>query len=106
MSLLGGAFAAVTGGARGLGAGITRRLAAEGARGAVLDLPSVLAEVPAGWEGVAIDVRDEESVQQAFANIDRLDVLVAAAGIVPGWAGVAEQRRVRRADRIAQLLAR
>lgn len=88
MSLLEGAFAAVTGGARGLGAGIARRFAAEGARGAVLDLPSVLAEVPDGWEGIPADVRDEESVRQAFADIDRVDVLVAAAGIVPSWAGI------------------
>lgn len=90
MSLLDGTFAAVTGGARGLGAGIVRRFAAEGARGVVLDLPSVLAEVPDGWAGIPVDVRDEESVRQAFADIDRLDVLVAAAGIVPGWAGIAD----------------
>ena len=90
MSLLEGTFAAVTGGARGLGAGIARRLAAEGARGAVLDLPSVLDEVPDGWEGIPVDVRDEESVRRGLADVERLDVLVAAAGIVPGWAGIAE----------------
>jgi NAD(P)-dependent dehydrogenase (short-subunit alcohol dehydrogenase family) len=56
----------------------------------VLDLPSVLTEAPDGWEGIAVDVRDEESVRQAFANTNRLDILVAAAGIVPGWAGIAD----------------
>jgi NAD(P)-dependent dehydrogenase (short-subunit alcohol dehydrogenase family) len=90
MSLLEGTFAVVTGGARGIGAGIARRLASEAARGAVLDLPSVLDEVPDGWDGIPVDVSDEESVRRAFADVDRLDVLVAAAGIVPGWAGTAD----------------
>jgi NAD(P)-dependent dehydrogenase (short-subunit alcohol dehydrogenase family) len=90
MTLLDGKFAAVTGGGRGLGAAIARRLAAEGARGVVLDLPSVVAEVPPGWAVAALDVTEEASVRSAFVEIDRVDVLVAAAGIVPGWAGIAD----------------
>ena len=90
MTLLEGRFAAVTGGARGIGAAIARRLAAEGAAGVVLDLPSTPAESPPGWTVAALDVTDEASVRAAFAGVGRVDVLVAAAGIVPGWAGIAD----------------
>jgi NAD(P)-dependent dehydrogenase (short-subunit alcohol dehydrogenase family) len=88
LTLLDGKFAAVTGGARGLGASIARRFAADGAQGVVLDLGDALGAVPDGWEAIAVDVRDEASVCGAFASIDGIDVLVAAAGIVPGWAGL------------------
>jgi NAD(P)-dependent dehydrogenase (short-subunit alcohol dehydrogenase family) len=84
VSLLGGRTAAVTGGANGLGAGIVRRFAAEGARGVVLDLAGG-GSLPEGWRFVAIDVRDERSVEAAFVEVGSIDVLVAAAGIVPGW---------------------
>lgn len=93
MSLLAGKTAVVTGGANGLGAGIVRRFAAADARGVVLDLPSAMKEdVPAGWSCVGADVRDDAAVAAAFAEIadayPSIDVLVAAAGIVPGWADV------------------
>ena len=91
MSLLEGKSAVVTGGASGIGAGIVARFAAEGARGAVLDLDPGRAQLPAGWEGFEVDVRDENSVAEAFRAIEsELDILVACAGIVPGWARVAE----------------
>ena len=90
MSLLEGTFAAVTGGARGLGAAVAGRLAGEGARGAVLDLAESLHKVPRGWEAIAVDVRDETSVREAFARIETLDIVVGAAGIVPAWTGIAE----------------
>jgi NAD(P)-dependent dehydrogenase (short-subunit alcohol dehydrogenase family) len=94
MSLLDGRIALVTGGANGLGAGIVRRFASEGARGVVLDLPPALTdEVPPGWTSVGADVRDDASVAGAFSEVAdghaRVDVLVAAAGIVPGWSDVA-----------------
>ncbi len=90
MTPLEGRFAAVTGGARGIGAAIARRLAASGATGVVLDLPSTAPEVPPGWTSAELDVTDETSVRSAFEGVDRVDVLVVAAGIVPGWAGIAD----------------
>lgn len=102
MSLLHGRRALVTGGAGGIGAAIVARFAHEAATGAVLDLQSALdaAALPDGWEGVAVDVRDEDAVVDAFARIDRLegvdgdpaalDLVVAAAGVVPPWATIAE----------------
>ena len=91
MSLLDGRVAIVTGGANGLGLAIARRFAAEGASGYALDLPGeVGAELPPGWETVAVDVGDEPSVAHAFARVGRCDVVVAAAGIVPGWAATAD----------------
>jgi NAD(P)-dependent dehydrogenase (short-subunit alcohol dehydrogenase family) len=91
VSLLEGKKAVVTGGANGLGAGIVRRFAAEGAVGVVLDLESSLGrELPRGWIERALDVRDEQSVADALAQAGEIDVLVAAAGIVPGWRETAQ----------------
>jgi NAD(P)-dependent dehydrogenase (short-subunit alcohol dehydrogenase family) len=91
VSLLAGKTVAVTGGANGLGAAIVRRFDGEGARGVVLDLPSALGrDLPDGWRAIGVDVRDEPSVAAAFAETGPLDVLVAAAGIVPGWATTAD----------------
>ena len=88
MSLLADKTVAVTGGARGIGAGIVRRFDAEGARGVVLDV--LPAELPPGWTSHLVDVRDDDAVATAFGTLGTIDVLVAAAGIVPGWRGVAE----------------
>jgi NAD(P)-dependent dehydrogenase (short-subunit alcohol dehydrogenase family) len=92
MTLLSGRRALVTGAANGIGAVIARRLAREGARGTVLDLPQPLAEAspPEGWTAEAVDVADEESVARALAHEDAIDVVVCAAGIVPAWASIAE----------------
>ena len=91
MSLLDGRVAVVTGGANGLGLAIAERFAAEGAGGYVLDLADAVGGGrPVGWEAVAVDVGDEPSLAAAFARVARCDVVVAAAGIVPGWAPTAE----------------
>lgn len=78
--LLAGRIAAVTGGARGLGAAIAARFRAEAATVTTLDL--------AGGD-IACDVTDEPQVASAFAALaarhGRLDVLVANAGLVPPW---------------------
>jgi NAD(P)-dependent dehydrogenase (short-subunit alcohol dehydrogenase family) len=88
---LAGRTAVVTGGASGIGAGIARVLADAGVeRGAVLDLAR--APVPDGWIAVDADLRDADRTGAAFATVrdtlGTIDVLVAAAGIVPLWKGV------------------
>jgi NAD(P)-dependent dehydrogenase (short-subunit alcohol dehydrogenase family) len=91
--LLEGRAAIVTGGSGGLGAAIAAAFAEAGAQGAVLDVIEAQA-LPPGWEFLEADVRDEASVESAFAkatrSLGRLDVAVANAGIVPVWTSVAE----------------
>lgn len=82
MSALDGRFALVTGGTRGIGAAIARRLRAEGARVVVTgtrgnDSP------PAGCEHRAVDFSDIDATQ-AFADnmgTSGVDILVNNAGI-------------------------
>ncbi len=81
--------AIVTGGARGLGLGIARRLAAEGRRVVVWDMN--LADFDPGAAGFTpllaqtVDVGDLRSVTDAFAEVEAaaesVDVLVNSAGI-------------------------
>ena len=82
-------IAVVTGGARGIGAGIARIMAAQGARIAVLDLDGVQAEktaadLPTPSLGLACDVAQEaevmRAVQQILAQFGSLDILVNNAG--------------------------
>lgn len=82
-----GRHAVITGGARGIGLAVARRLTAEGARVALWDLAgaeAAAADLP-GAIGLAVDVSDEASVQAAASATEtafgRIDVLVTAAGI-------------------------
>ena len=86
---LDGKVAAVTGGAAGIGKAICLRLAAEGARVAVLDLDQGRAEQTVdavGGAGLALaaDVSDSAAVDSAVALVERelgpLDVFVNNAG--------------------------
>jgi len=75
---------AVTGGGSGIGRGVCRRLAREGARVAVLDLNGGAAEDAAkevGGEAHVLDVSDPASVGEVFGRLDSLQGLVTCAGI-------------------------
>ena len=81
--------ALVTGGGRGIGAGIARALARDGwdvvVGARTRDQVQVIAdEVSGDW--VEVDVADPGSVARAFADAGELDLLVANAGISEGLA--------------------
>ncbi len=81
-------IAIVTGGGSGFGAGIARKLAAEGAQVVVADLNETAAREVAdqiGGLGLCADIASRESVQamiaQAMAAHGRIDVMVNNAGV-------------------------
>ena len=91
--MLTGKIAIVTGGARGIGAGIARVLAAQGARVAVLDLDGREAEKTAAalavpGMAVACDVAVEadtaNAVQSVIDGLGGLDIVVNNAGVGRG----------------------
>jgi 3-oxoacyl-[acyl-carrier protein] reductase len=84
----------VTGGGRGIGAGIARVLAGAGWEVIVGartrdQAESVADEIGGGW--VEMDVADRRSVEDAFAKAGEIDLLAANAGIA--IAGADETRR-------------
>jgi 2-hydroxycyclohexanecarboxyl-CoA dehydrogenase len=79
-----GQRAFVTGGARGIGAAIARRLAADGAHVVVADLDKVAAEVLAaeiGGTALHLDVTDLLAVEQAVTRTGPFEILVNNAGV-------------------------
>lgn len=103
--------AAITGGASGIGLGIARRFAREGARVAILDLDVAGAKAAASDLGSAdgsamalhLDVADEASVQAAVDCIletwGRIDIWVNNAGIFY-TANIADEPDLDRWERI------
>lgn len=90
-----GRNAIVTGGCRGLGFAISKTLAAAGADVTVLDLRTAIekADIPSGWQVEEVDFSEdcfEERIKEIAAGFAALDVLVANAGVVPPWRGVAD----------------
>jgi len=80
-----GKTALVTGGARGIGAATAERLASEGATVIVADFDEAAATETAeriGGTAVRCDVTSREDVEAAVAKAERLDILVACAGII------------------------
>lgn len=95
MNPLNGRVIAITGGARGIGAGIAGALAREGARIAIGDLDIDLAQTTArdlgaGVHAYRLDVTDAESFESfldaAESELGPVDVLVNNAGIMPAGA--------------------
>jgi NAD(P)-dependent dehydrogenase (short-subunit alcohol dehydrogenase family) len=92
---LSGRHAVVTGGAAGLGLAIAQTLADAGARLTVVDLGAALAAaaLPADWRTAALDLGAADSLDaqsQLARDLGDVDIVVANAGVVPPWRGVAE----------------
>ncbi|MGN0062985.1 MAG: SDR family NAD(P)-dependent oxidoreductase [Nocardioides sp.] len=97
---LSGRIAVVTGGGDGIGAGIVRRFAAEGAKVVVAEINETTGKAVAEEVGglfVRVDVSDREQVEgmvaTAVAELGSIDVLVNNAwGGVPGGLGRVENK--------------
>jgi 3-oxoacyl-[acyl-carrier protein] reductase len=87
-----GRVAIVTGGASGIGAGIAKRMAAEGARVSLWDRDPTALTAADSAHKIALDVTDADAVQRAADQtataLGRIDIMVASAGITGTVASV------------------
>jgi NAD(P)-dependent dehydrogenase (short-subunit alcohol dehydrogenase family) len=93
MQDLSGRKAVVTGGGRGLGRAIAERLEASGAAITLVDLAPALKGLPQGWGAEAVDLAAPDSqgrLAEIAAGMGAVDIVVANAGVVPPWRGIAE----------------
>lgn len=107
-----GKNAVVTGGAQGIGLAVSQRLAAEGARVAVLDIDPEAAAAALGHSdprhmGLGCNVADSAAVDAAFARIvaafGGVDILVNNAGTGRGPGDGSDQMYGGQAERAAQI---
>jgi NAD(P)-dependent dehydrogenase (short-subunit alcohol dehydrogenase family) len=86
-------IAVVTGGSSGIGSGIVKRFAANGARVISIDLSKPEYEIE-NVQHTSCDLTDESAVRQAFQGISekfqQIDILCANAGVVPSWNRISE----------------
>lgn len=90
---LSGRLAVVTGASRGLGRAIAERLATAGAQIVAVDLATALTAVPGDWTAVALDLSEpdaQERLADLARGVGRADIVVANAGLVPPWRGMAD----------------
>ena len=88
-----GRTAIVTGGVSGIGAGVARRLAAEGATLSLWDMDAGKLAESGAAHTVTLDIADPDAVHKAAAAaaaaLGKIDILVASAGITgpnhPTW---------------------
>ena len=88
-----GRTAFVTGASRGLGRAIAGRLERAGAAIVAVDLPAALHDLPAHWRAEPLDLTDADAQGRLAAlarTLGTVDIVVANAGLVPPWRGMAE----------------